>query len=82
MKYLLVLAVVLVAFWVWRNNRLTGGDPHQPPANRKPPAPRPPVTMVACRHCGTHLPENETVHGRLGVYCSTEHRHLGEGAAP
>jgi uncharacterized protein len=82
MKYLLVLAVILVAFWVWRNNRLTDGDPTQKPASRKQPAPRPPTIMVACLHCGTHLPESEAVQGRQGAYCSTEHRQLREGAGP
>lgn len=82
MKYLLVLAVVLVAFWVWRNNRLTDNTQDQKPTPRKQPAPRAPTVMVACLHCGTHLPESEAVLGRQGAYCSTEHRQLSEGAGP
>ncbi|MCV0438182.1 MAG: hypothetical protein K5880_06100 [Hydrogenophaga sp.] len=78
MKYLLVLAVVIVAFYVWRNNRL--GDKAE--ASRKqPPQPgraKAPTVMVACRQCGTHLPENEAVQGSQGVYCSAEHRRLRE----
>ena len=48
MKYLLVLAVVLVAFWVWRNNRLPPrSDAPERPASPKPPAPSVPDEMVA-----------------------------------
>lgn len=80
MKYLLVLAVVVVAIWVWRNNRRA--DATERTAQRATPrAPANPVTMVACRVCGTHLPHTEAVQGRQGVYCSAEHRQRLEGPA-
>ncbi|HMN94508.1 MAG TPA: PP0621 family protein [Hydrogenophaga sp.] len=75
MKYLLVLLVVLVAFWIWRNNRV-GRDTPEPPARAPQPGPKPPLAMVACRHCGMHLPEGEALVGRHGHYCSDEHRRL------
>ncbi len=81
MKFLLVLAVLLVAFWIWRNNRQIGSDQGAPPAPPKPRASRTPMVMVACPHCGTHLPESDAVVGRLGAYCSAEHRQLHEGAS-
>lgn len=79
MKYLLVLAVVVVAFYIWRNNRLS--DHAQAPRQTPPPPGRPktPTVMVACLQCGTHLPETEAVRGQQGAYCSTEHRRLREG---
>lgn len=77
MKYLLVLAVVLVAFFVWRNNRITDRSQARPPT--PPEASRLPVVMVACQQCGTHLPLGETVKGALGPYCSADHRRLKEG---
>jgi uncharacterized protein len=80
MKYLLVLAVLMVAFWIWRNNRL-GNDKPPPPPAQKPPVLRKPTTMVACLECGTHLPQSEAVMGRDGAYCSPEHRALGEDRA-
>lgn len=80
MKYLLVLAVVLVAYWVWRNNRLTDDADAKPPSTKKKPKLRQPTVMVACLQCGTHLPEGEAVQGRQGAYCSAEHRQLLEGA--
>lgn len=79
MKYLLVLAVVMIAFWIWRNNRLSEGAPPPP---RKPAALRKPTTMVACLDCGTHLPEGEALMGRQGAYCSAEHRKHREGSLP
>ena len=75
MKYLLVIAVVLVAFWIWRNNRQAdrGNDrPHTPGPNSGP------TRMVACSHCGTHVPESEQLAGRRGVYCCAEHRRLAQ----
>lgn len=78
MKYLLVLAVVVVAFWIWRNNRRAEAADRA--AQRRPaPPPAKPVTMVACRVCGTHLPQTEAVQGSQGVYCSAEHRQRLEG---
>jgi uncharacterized protein len=74
MKYLLVLAVVLVAVWVWRNNRQL--DRTAPPPRRT--ARRTPTPMVACLHCGTHLPEHEAIQGPRGVYCCAEHRRQHE----
>ena len=77
MKYLLVLAVVAVAFWVWRSNRQADRDA----AQRRAPAPtaRTPVVMVACRTCGTHLAQDEALPGKQGQYCSAEHRRQLEG---
>ncbi len=77
MKYLLVLAVVMVAFYVWRNNRVTDRSKSRPPP--PPEGSRLPVVMVACQHCGTHLPQGDTVQGALGPYCSADHRRLKEG---
>lgn len=70
MKYLLVFAVLLVAFWIWRNKR----RPIEPP--KRPPSLGTPTPMVACRHCGTHLPQNEAVEGPAGFFCNPEHRRL------
>lgn len=81
MKYLLVLAVVVVAVYVWRNNRRIERQEREAAAPPRP-APRAagqPIAMVACRACGTHLPQDEAVAGRQGSYCSAEHRQRIEG---
>jgi uncharacterized protein len=81
MKYLLVLAVVMVAIHIWRKNRREALEEE---ARARDTAARPvpaPVAMVACRHCGTHLPRAEAVEGSLGLYCGAEHRQLNEPGA-
>lgn len=81
MKYLLVLLVVVIAISVWRNNRRAEREAEAEAAPRPQP-PRPlagPDRMLACAHCGLHLPAAEAVTGRQGAYCSAEHRRLAEG---
>jgi uncharacterized protein len=82
MKYLLVLAVVAVAFYVWRNNRRIERQEREaaaPPPRPAARGPGQPMAMVACRACGTHLPQTEAITGREGSYCSAEHRQRIEG---
>jgi uncharacterized protein len=33
--------------------------------------------MLACDHCGVHVPESEGVRQAGGFFCSEEHRRLG-----
>lgn len=71
MKYLLVLAIVLIAVWLWRNNRRE--DRQQPPA-ATPPLPQP-QDMVRCPVCSVHLPRTDALPGPDGrLYCCQEHR--------
>lgn len=77
MKYLLFLAIVLMAIWLLRSGRRRVQDdsderPSEPPASNAP------QEMVRCGVCGTHLPQSEAIVGRLGVYCSQEHRQIAE----
>ena len=72
MKYLLLLALLVVAYLLWRNARLARGAP---PAGRKPDAAAGPQEMVSCPVCGLHLPKADAVTGADGLlYCSQEHR--------
>lgn len=76
MKYLLllvILAVVGLAFFGRRRPR----PPAAPPSG-KASAHADPQTMLACAHCGVHLPQAEAqmdVAGR--PYCGEAHRLLG-----
>ncbi|WP_332777295.1 PP0621 family protein [Polaromonas sp.] len=75
MKYLLVIAVVLVGFWLWRNNRRA--ELEQRRTSRPDTRPGPPTQateMVACDVCAVHLPRSEALIGRRGIYCSDAHR--------
>ncbi|MDE2606237.1 MAG: hypothetical protein KGL68_10000 [Burkholderiales bacterium] len=71
MKFLVLFAVLFIAYLVWRNDRVDrGGEPPRTP--RQPPAPQP---MVSCPVCGLHLPQADAVRGGDGrFYCSQEHR--------
>lgn len=70
MKFLLVLTVVLVAFWIWRNNRRADLTDKRPPTAAAPRI----QDMVACDLCGTHVPAAEVVTGASGRYCCPEHQ--------
>ena len=86
MKYLLVVAVVVGVLWllaVQRRRQRTRDD-------RPGPVPRPgavptddgaraspPAAMVACAHCGVHLPRPDALERDALPYCSAEHRAAG-----
>ena len=77
MKYLLVIAVLVIAWILWRSGRRHDDDAAQaapPPA----PAPALPQDMVRCPVCALHLPRPDAVAGASGrLYCSAEHRRDG-----
>lgn len=72
MKYLIVLAVLAVAYAIWRGQR-------SPPSQRPPAPPRiaPPQPMVTCAHCGVHLPRDDALCKDGRSYCSRAHREHG-----
>lgn len=69
MKYLVLLLVLAVVYAVWRNNN----RPSAPPPRKAPPLP-PPQDMVACQHCGLHLPRSEALTHGQRHYCCAEHQ--------
>jgi uncharacterized protein len=75
MKYALVFGLVLVVFWLWRSSRQAGaGNKKQTPTSQKPTALGKTTEIVACQVCQVHLPRDEALTGRRGLYCSAEHR--------
>ncbi|GAB3771512.1 hypothetical protein GCM10028796_40450 [Ramlibacter monticola] len=77
MKYLLLFAVLFVAYMLWRNARVTD---ERETRSRRPPPPADPQEMVSCPVCGLHLPRSEAVPGQRGIlYCSNEHRLRADG---
>ncbi|MDP4622231.1 MAG: PP0621 family protein [Hydrogenophaga sp.] len=70
MKYILVLLVVWVGYHLWRKGRMADTAPSKP-AQRSPTKP---LAMVACAHCGTHLPSTDALQVGGVFYCSAEHR--------
>lgn len=72
MKFLILLAVLVVAYLFWRNARLGA-----PPRDARPPKPPAgaPQEMVRCAHCGLHLPQADALPGPgERFFCSQEHR--------
>lgn len=75
MKYLLIIGVVLAVVWLWRSSRPSGLPPKQ---DKKPGAAPLPLEMVRCTLCSVHLPLADTVQGKKGLYCCTDHLHRAE----
>lgn len=73
MKYLVLLVVLVVAFGIWRSNRAAPRESR--PGTARPPAL--PQDMVACAHCGVHVPRADAVLQGGQTYCSVEHQRLG-----
>lgn len=72
MKYLVLLAVLVLAWVLFFKSRSK-----PPPAGRKgePPQAAP---MLACSHCGLHLPDSEAVFDGAGrPFCGEAHRLAG-----
>ena len=79
MKYLLVLLVIVVAVGIWRNKRRDEVAERKTAGTRPAPALKQPQNMVACAHCGLHLPQADAVtDGENQYYCSAEHRNLAQ----
>jgi uncharacterized protein len=87
MKYLLVLLVVAVGAWVFVSRRR--GPAGKPPLSKSAPKEEPnnhpedqpkalPATIIACVHCGLHLPQAEAQVDAAGrFFCSEAHRLAG-----
>jgi uncharacterized protein len=75
MKYLLLIAIVLLVLWVWRGSR-RGGSQERTAA---PPKPGPQQQeMIRCPVCQVHFPRSDALPGPDGqLYCCAEHRARG-----
>lgn len=80
MRNLLLFVLIVFAIW-WVRRALRkpgdgGGKPSAPGGRdaRKLDGPEP---MLACAHCGVHVPESEGVRSSDEFFCCDEHRRLG-----
>ena len=73
MKYALIFGLVLVVFWLWRNNRQATVSNKSSKAQRKSDRDANATEIIACALCKVHLPHAEALAGKHGLYCSTEH---------
>lgn len=72
MRFFLLLALFFVVVWLIRGGR-RGSRPESPAQGQVPPQ-ADAESMVACRHCGVHLPQSEAVSGGAGWFCGEAHR--------
>lgn len=76
MKFLLIVVVVAVALWmVLRTRRKPDAKSGETASNNTRAEP---AAMIACAHCGVHLPREEALADPSELrYCSEAHRALG-----
>ena len=78
MKILIFLIAVVLLLWLLKRSFL-----RPPPAPRKRRDTADAVQpMLACAQCGVHLPRDEALPGRGGVFCGEAHRADYERAHP
>ena len=84
MKFLLLLIVVGVLLWLLRGSWRRARPPRaeSKPAGTRKAADDAPQPMLSCAHCGLHLPRDEALPGRGGMFCGAPHREAFERAHP
>lgn len=68
MKYLLLFAFLIAAWWVLSKRQNSQKTDASAPRDAAP------EKMVTCSYCGVHLPESERVMGGDQVFCCEAHR--------
>jgi uncharacterized protein len=79
MKFVIFALAVVALLYLLKSARR-----RVPPPESRPPAPAPSQVqdMVACAHCGVHLPRPDALPGRGGVFCGEAHRTAYEQGHP
>ncbi len=78
MKFLIVLLAIVALIWLLAGS-LRRRMPPMATRGRERGAPQP---MLVCAQCGIHLPRDEALPGRGGVFCGSAHRAAYENAHP
>ena len=72
MKYLVLIGVLVLAWVLFFKGR------RKPPPVDRPDASPPVAAMLACAHCGLHVPKAEALFDAAGrPYCGEAHRLAG-----
>ena len=77
---ILVVIVALAVLWLLLRGLVRRAKGEGPARKSTPPAQ--PQPMLACAHCGMHLPRDEALPGRGGVFCGEAHRAAYEQQHP
>ena len=72
-KYLLLTALAIVVWWMWRKSRAARSGVPPPPASRAA------EQMVKCVHCGVNQPVSESILAGGRYFCCAAHRRDAEG---
>lgn len=78
MKIILVFVAFYALWWLLRRSF---GAQRRPPSGRGS-ATDEPQTILACAYCGLHLPRDEALPGRGGIFCGEAHRAAFETEHP
>ena len=76
MKIRLFLVAVVLLLWLLRKSSTRRAPPPSPPRD----ADATPQPRLACAQCVVHLPRDEALPGRGGVFCGDAHRAAFEKA--
>jgi uncharacterized protein len=71
LRVLLLLAVVIAVVLWWKHQKRGHRGTEPAPGDAEVKAPE---AMLRCAECGLHLPASQSLPGRGGVFCSTQHR--------
>jgi len=71
-KYLLLIALAVVVWWMWRKSQVPGAGVPRPPASREA------ERMVKCSYCGVNQPVSESILAAGCYYCCAAHRRAAE----
>lgn len=74
MKYLVLFVVVIVGLMLIKKSQQPRTPRMSVPKDKKLQQPEP---MLACSHCGVHVPSSRCVWRDGKPYCSEEHARLG-----
>lgn len=74
MKYLLLILLLAALFFILGFKRARPREPEARHRPQPPEAPAAPKAMLRCAECGMHLPADEALPGKGGVFCSSAHR--------
>ncbi|MEJ6008183.1 PP0621 family protein [Paucibacter sp. AS339] len=74
MKYLLLILLLALLFFMLGVKRARPPAPKGESARRPEQAEAQPQSMVSCAQCGLHLPRDEALPGQGGVFCGSAHR--------
>jgi uncharacterized protein len=80
MKALVVLLALLFLVWLLFGSARRRGRPGRRDSERASGVDAPIEDMVACAHCGVHLPASLALLAQARSYCSAAHRDAGPRA--